>query len=983
MTISALTPFLSEMRRELSQTAPDLERWINSLSTAAGDDPALIDSLEEYATQLERIGQTAELIGMPGLSSWCAALNGILPGFALLEGEARAQAAKHLAVWPALVDEYLQKPADLDVSMALAEYLSSPVFGQPADASAGRKILIGLTAQPVVPEELMAQLAKADEAVSVTSADVSLAVSDTVDPEVYNAFIEEAPNNLEEFAALTSKIASGTADVSDMRSAKRIAHSFKGSANIVGIRGIAALGHHTEDVLEYFEQNPVKPPRALGQALVAASDCLAQMVGYLRGDESAPENALEVLNEIVAWVNKVKSGDIESMADDAVVEAAPAGARTEVFRTQSDAVRPDAPAAPAPESEAQATLRVPVNTVDEMYRLIGEMTTKIARLESLVANVTGRAKTLLAHNQVVQQRVVDIEKLVMLRGMSLTPANAAEDESFDPLEMDRYNELHGATRALVEATADAREMTDNLEASVTNLRIEVTQQSQINKELQHQVVSTRLSPVNSLVSRLTRNVRQTCVQTGKQANLVISGGDIQVDGDVLNKLADPLLHLLRNAVDHGIELPGERAAAGKPAEGRIDLNFARQGSGIVVTIRDDGKGLDYDAIRNKAIDRQLIDADQQLTNAELARLILLPGFSTRDQVSEISGRGVGMDVVATRLANIKGTVELSSEPGQGCEIILRFQASLVTQHTLLVEAGKQLFAIPIHYIREAFPGDIGQIRQLPATAEKPGSGAPARGTAVSGPSADSNWQFTIRDESFPVRDLAPLTGYRSPRPSAMGYSAKPKLLIRTADGVMAVLVDRVVESRSVMVKTMGKYLSRVHGVSGVTLMGDGALVPLLNVPELLVLPVAVTAAVADLAATARLHTRRILVVDDSLSVRKGLMQLFQDAAFEVKGAGDGMEAIRVLESFQPHLVCTDMEMPNMNGLELTQHLRMKEATRRLPVIMITSRSMDKHRDQAMQAGVSIYVTKPYTDAALLQHVHGALQTSVRELAPAG
>ena len=959
------------------------------LSTAAGDDPSLINALEEYATQLERIGQTAELIGMPGLSTWCTALNGILPGIAFLEGEARQQAARHLAVWPALVDEYLQMPAELEASMALAEYLSSPAFSQPAEEGAERKMLIALTAKPVMPEELMAQLAKAEEAVSVTSADVSLVVSDKVDPEVYNAFIEEAPNNLEAFAALTSKIAAGQADVEDMRSAKRIAHSFKGSANIVGIRGIAALGHHTEDVLEYFEQNPVKPPRALGQALVAASDCLAQMVGYLRGDESAPENALEVLNEIVAWVNKVKSGEIENITDDAVVEVAPAGARTEVFRTQSDAMRHDAPAAPVPESEAQATLRVSVNTVDEMYRLIGEMTTKIARLESLVANVTGRAKALLTHNQVVQQRVVDIEKLVMLRGMALTPANAVENESFDPLEMDRYNELHGATRALVEVTADAREMTDNLETSVTNLRIEVTQQSQINKELQHQVVSTRLSPVNSLVARLTRNVRQTCVQTGKQAALVISGGDIQVDGDVLNKLADPLLHLLRNAVDHGIELPGDRTAAGKPAEGRIDLNFSRQGSGIVVTIRDDGKGLDYDGIRAKAIDRQLIDADQQMTHAELARLVLLPGFSTREQVSEISGRGVGMDVVATRLASIKGTVELSSEPGQGCEIILRFQASLVTQHTLLVEAGKQLFAIPIHYIREAFPGDIGQIRQTPAAGEKQGSGAPAKVTPVgapslrNSPSADSDWQFTIRDESFPARDLAPLTGYLSSRPSAVRYSAMPKLLIRTADGVMAVLVDRVVESRSVMVKTMGKYLSRVHGVSGVTLMGDGSLVPLLNVPELLVSPVAVTAAAADLAATARLHTRRILVVDDSLSVRKGLMQLLQDAAFEVKGAGDGMEAIRVLESFQPHLVCTDMEMPNMNGLELTQHLRMKETTRHLPVIMITSRSMDKHRDQAMQAGVNIYLTKPYTDADLLKHVHGALQASMREPAATG
>ena len=977
MNMSVLTPFLSEMRRELSQTAPDLERLIRTLSTAAADDPSLIDALEEYATQLERVGQTAELIGMTGLGTWCAALSGILPGIAVMEGVARADAAKQLSFWPALVDQYLQSPAELEVSMALAEYLSSPSFGQPADEGDGRKMLIALTAQPVLPDELMAQLAKADEAVSVTGADVSLAVSDTVDPDVYNAFIEEAPNNLEEFASLTTKIAEGTADIGDMRSAKRIAHSFKGSANIVGIRGIAALGHHTEDVLEYFEQNPVKPPRALGQALVAASDCLAQMVGFLRGDEGAPENALEVLNEIVAWVNKVKSGEIANMSDDAVVETVP---------VQADTGRPDAPAASVPETEAQPTLRVPVRTVDEMYRLIGEMTTKIARLESLVANVTGRAKALLTHNQLVQQRVVDIEKLVMLRGMSLTPENAAEDESFDPLEMDRYNELHGATRALVEVTADAREMTDNLEISVTNLRIEVSQQSHINKELQHQVVSTRLSPVSSLVPRLTRNVRQTCTQTGKQATLVINGGEIQVDGDVLNKLADPLLHLLRNAVDHGIELPEDRAAVGKPAEGRIELNFARQGSGIVVTIRDDGKGLDYERIRTKAIDRKLIEADQQLTQAELARLVLLPGFSTREEVSEISGRGVGMDVVATRLANIKGTVELSSETGKGCEVILRFQASLVTQHTLLVEAGKQMFAIPIHYIREAFPGDIGQIRQMPGAVDNSGSVARVVPVALpaqrSSSSSDGKWQFTIRDESFPVYDLASLTGYHS-RPGTARYAAMPKLLILTADGVMAVLVDRIVESRSVMVKTMGKYLSRVNGVSGVTLMGDGSLVPILNVPELLVSPVAITSAAADLAATARLHTRKILVVDDSLSVRKGLMQLFQDAAYEVKGAGDGMEAVRVLESFQPHLVCTDMEMPNMNGLELTQHLRMKETTRHLPVIMITSRSMDKHRDQAMQAGVNVYLTKPYTDADLLKHVHSELQGSKRELATAG
>ena len=377
--------------------------------------------------------------------------------------------------------------------MALAEYLASPAFAQPFDENASIALIESLTAPPVVPEELMAQLASAEAPVSVSIEDISLAVPDNADRDVYDAFIDEAPSNVEQFSALTSKIAAGHADVEDMRSAKRIAHSFKGSANIVGIRGIATLGHHTEDVLEYFEKNPVKPPRALGRTLVSASDCLAQMVGYLRGDESAPENAFEVLNEIVAWANKVKSGEIGSMADDANVE---------VPLAPSDVARPEVPAVAAPEAEAQATLRVPVNTVDEIFRLVGEMTTKIVQLESQVANVNARASALLAQNLVVQQRVVDIEKLVMLRGMSLTRADAGGNESFDPLELDRYNELHGATRSLVEVTTDAREMTNNLEAGMARLRIEVAQHANINKELQYQVVATRLAPVSVLYRAL-------------------------------------------------------------------------------------------------------------------------------------------------------------------------------------------------------------------------------------------------------------------------------------------------------------------------------------------------------------------------------------------------------------------------------------------------------------------------------------------------
>lgn len=304
MITPALTPFFSAMRKELAQTVPDFEDWNGTVAAVASDDPLLMEVLESYTSQLERIGRTAEMIGLAGLAAWCVALNKILPSVFFLEGDARLQVSHHLAAWPALFDKYLQEPGNFDASLALAEYLSHPGFGQPENEDARLKLLEELTISTLVPEELMAELAQTNAPVSVSMDDVSLRLPDTADRGVYDAFLDESPGNVEQFSVLMSKIASGHADANDMRSAKRIAHSFKGSANIVGIRGIATLGHHTEDVLEYFEQNPVKPPRALARALVAASDCLAQMVGFLRGDENAPEHAFEVLSEIVAWANR-------------------------------------------------------------------------------------------------------------------------------------------------------------------------------------------------------------------------------------------------------------------------------------------------------------------------------------------------------------------------------------------------------------------------------------------------------------------------------------------------------------------------------------------------------------------------------------------------------------------------------------------------------------------------------------------------------
>jgi chemotaxis protein histidine kinase CheA/ActR/RegA family two-component response regulator len=950
MAQSPMTPFLDEMRKELALAVPDFGTWLNTIASASAEDTAFMEAFESYGGQVERIGMTAEMLGMPGLNTWCGHLNAMLMSVAMLDAEQRLQASAYLRQWPALVDGYLSAPADFDASLAMAEYLTIPASPQPLDETVGIELIGQLTTAPVLPAELMADLEAANKPAEIALTDVSLVLSEDADRDVYNAFIVEAPGNLATFSALTSHIARGNASIDDFRNAKRIAHSLKGSASIVGLRGIASLGHYTEDVLEFFEQNPIKPPRAIGIALADASDCLSQMVGFLQGEEEEPENAYAVLSNMVAWANKIKAGELEG--DIEHVDIAPLAGNV----AAPSAANSKAPAKAA--SEQDPSLRVPIKTVDELFRLVGELTTKLGQLESRVTTANTRAKGLLKQNISVQQRVLDLEKMVLLRGLSLHKPSADEDASaFDPLELDRYNELHGATRSLVEVCADAREISIALEDDVANIQHDLTQQNQINKDLRFQVISTRMTPVESLAARLTRNVRQTCQQTGKDAELVITGRDILVDGDVLNKLADPLLHILRNAVDHGIEDGALRESHGKPQRGLISLDFTRQGSSVMVHIKDDGKGLDYARIRDKALISGLISAEQNFTHAELARLTLLPGFSTRDAVTEISGRGVGMDVVVSRLQELKGSVEIHSEFGQGCEVTLRFQASLITQQSLLVESAAQIFAIPIHNIEQALSPLMGEVLN-----------------------AGGEWKLRLNDVEHDVIDLAKLSGYPSAALTKENIEAHPKVLIHMDGTNVAVLVDKVVDSRDLIVKNMGRYLPKVHGVSGAALLGDGTVVPLLNVPALLAKPVAVSSAAAQLAQAALKQTRRVLVVDDSLSVRKSLTQLLEDSAYEVAGANDGLDAIRMLENFKPHVICTDLEMPNMNGLELTEHLRRRDDTRELPIIMITSRSMDKHRDQAKRAGVDFYVTKPYTDAELLQQVRQAMQTNVKVVA---
>jgi chemotaxis protein histidine kinase CheA/CheY-like chemotaxis protein len=460
-------------------------------------------------------------------------------------------------------------------------------------------------------------------------------------------------------------------------------------------------------------------------------------------------------------------------------------------------------------------------------------------------------------------------------------------------------------------------------------------------------------PVSGVVSRLQRSVRQTCRLLDKPVELQVRGEQTQLDVNILNDLLDPLMHLLRNAVDHGIEPAAARGAAGKPAAGKIELAFAREGASVVVRCRDDGAGLDLARIRAKAQQRGLLGAGQSLSDDELARLVLLPGFSTRDESSEVSGRGIGMDAVYSRVLQLKGSLRLHNRPGAGLEIELRVPTSLMSAHGLLVRVQDQVLALTSFGIRGIQHVMADQVRVM-------GGGK----------------VYTEGEQVHHLLELDQLLGH--PQRGAAERGWFPALMVQTDSGASrAIQVQDVLDSQELVVKKLGKYVPDAPGVIGVTILGDGSVVPVLDLPQLL-REMADGAksgtrrerAGGSAALTSRVEARKsALVVDDSLSARRAVAQVMRDAGYDVRTAIDGMEAAAMLAKMVPDIVIADMEMPRMNGLELTTHIRTREATRHLPVVMITSRSTDKHRQLADTAGVDVYLTKPFNDEELERHVH--------------
>lgn len=939
---------LGMLASELHEISPDLNTLADSI-TQVGDPEELIEAVGAYQGLVYRVSDVAESLGLDGLVLVCefVANNTLL--VAELSSTERNKSLEVLQGWSRVVIDHLVDPNNDHLCLALVDYLEKDNWPQALAYRDVRDLIEGLTRELEVSGDFEVE----DRETEARPDDVSLEMSEDASPELIEAFFNESPGHAEKFSKLVEAIAKGDDIQNNVEAAQRIAHTLKGSGNLVGAKGIANMSHHIEDIFEHIARQQLTPPAALAHSMQEAADTIEMMLEYLQGIGPFPDEAQRVLQDVLDWANRIDAGDLEEsdtvdipeLSDD-FGENRRASDHPEIHETKAPRRATDAITAPV--DDRIEAVRVPVSVLDDIFRVVGETAIAIGQIQEHLKRLEAGNQLVRKNDVVLQQRRYELENLVNIKGMAARHRSVSaigSDSGFDPLEMDEYDEFYGVTHSYIEGVTDSREILRDITEEVSELNALFLLQQRLNKELQQKVVTTRMVSVSILSARLQRAVRQVSRATEKPVELNIIGEEILLDGEVLNKLADPLMHMLRNAVDHSIENSSERFDKGKPEVGNISLSFQQEGNNIVVACVDDGSGLDYERIREKAIKNGLISERQPMDNAGLARLILQSGFSTRDQVTQVSGRGVGMDVVHNTIQSLSGSLDITDAINGGTQISLRLPITLLTSHCLLAGVGTDtMYAIPTSTLTQILSPGTGKIGNV-----------------------GGKLTFQLGQNVYPARSLSSLVGMQGNHEVGDNDTV---LLLQAAEGPTAITVDRVVSSHDLVVKNMGSFVKHIRGVAGVSTLGNGSVVAVLDLANLLQkLDDIGVRSKADITPVSKIiDLPKVLVVDDSLSVRSSLSQLMTDGGYQAVTARDGIEAVDLLDKERPDIVLTDLEMPRMNGLELTSYIRKSDQWNPLPVVMITSRTMVKHRQQAEEAGVNHYITKPFTEDDVLASI---------------
>lgn len=781
---------------------------------------------------------------------------------------------------------------------------------------------------------------------TATSQVVSLTLKDDdADIDLVDAFREEAQEILERFGQSLDQWREGSALTVILPAMRRELHTFKGGARTVGWTALGDLAHNTETLLE-FDQDVKSGPDRVFTLVQDVYDLAASVIA---SNEEVLRNDIERLNHNILDFDVSASPAIETVDEDDARRQ-----HDELLNVALDAATvagksldEKLPTSPAVLLESDArVVRVNTELLDELVNHAGEVSILRSRLQQQISTVKSNLGELGMTVRRFREQLRDLE-IESEAQMLASNERLREDgaSAFDPLELDRFSRLQTVSRQLGESLGELASIQAGISEFAGDAENTLQQQAHLSESLQDGLLRTRMVPFASIVPRLRRLTRQTGRELGSAINLEVRGENVEVDRKVLEQMSAPFEHMIRNAISHGIEEASVRTAASKPEIGTIVMSLGQDGNDIVIEISDDGRGLDLKAIEDKARNLGLLKPDQPLGEDDLMRVLSAPGLSTASSLTRVSGRGIGMDVVSDMIRQLGGSINVESKTGKGVTFTLRLPVTLAVSHALLVYAGEQMFAVPARL--------IVNVLRIPAD-------------DIEASDAEADGYTYYNDRRIPVLNLAHRLGLPF---RGSDRNIAQVIVVRSARGEIGLWVESISDTREVVVKPLGKMLQSISGIGAVTLLGDGSIVLILDIPGLW--QKRTLSVTADSYATAPRQSDNltVMVVDDSMTVRNVMGRDLQNSGYEVILAKDGVDAIEQLRHTVPDILLVDLEMPRMDGFELTRRVRADNQLGTVPILIITSRAGTRHRDQAMGLGANGYMSKPYRLDELVKSIN--------------
>ena len=767
------------------------------------------------------------------------------------------------------------------------------------------------------------------------------------DDDLLEAFTEECAELLESSGEAIKRWQKKSGDNEASLQLQRDLHTLKGGSRLTAITPIADLTHHTESLAIMASDNKCDTDDAFFNLLQRCQDRLADMQ-----DQLSQRSHIMSADDLITEIDQFSGQSEPDVSDIHVTQLIP----TVSFYADAEQM----PSQAKPTTNNNEQVRVKAELLDFLTNFSGEVSIsrdRVSQQNTAMRQQLGEMESTVERLQ-EQLRKLEMETEAQILFRYEGNANQGRSE-FDPLELDRFSQMQHLSRGLTESVTDLHDITHSMEGLVRESDTILIQQSRLSTDLQQGLMNTRLLPFNGLIPRFERIVRQTNEEVGKQSELIVYGADRELDRTILDHIVAPIEHILRNAISHGIESKKERQQAGKPDVATLTLTITRDGSEILITLSDDGRGIDIEKIREKALAKNLINPDKIPSDDELIQFILHSGFSTADDVSQLAGRGVGMDVVNSEIRTLKGRLSIQSVPGQGSSFNIRLPLNLSVMQALLIGSAGDQYAVPLASVHAGERISVKEVKTLLAQGD------------------DARYEFNGTEYKFMA--LASLLN----QPFRLQDEHAPQLpllLFNSGEVQVALVIDSVNSSREIVLKSVGEQLDHIAAISGATILGDGQVVFVLDIPTL-VNAVDKTIAADNLLNSAISTSESIrnrlpvaMVVDDSITMRKASGNLLKRHGFDVITARGGIDAVTLLNDKIPDVILLDVEMPRMDGFEFATLVRNDEQFNHIPIIMITSRTGDKHRGRARSIGVNAYLGKPYQEGELvdtLQNLLGA------------